>query len=55
MGTVPDFCVIRFFEEEDGWIGAFTDSGAATPIPRLDELLAMRRASLLASRTPRWP
>lgn len=41
MGTVPDFCVIRFFEEEDGWIGSFTDSGASIPIPQLDELLAM--------------
>ena len=40
MGAVPDFCVIRFFEEEDGWIGSFTDSGASTGIPTLDELLA---------------
>lgn len=41
MGAVPDFCVIRFFEEEDGWIGSFTDSGASIPIPQLDDLLAL--------------
>jgi 1,2-dihydroxy-3-keto-5-methylthiopentene dioxygenase len=41
MGSVPDFQVIRFFEEEDGWIGSFTNSGASAPIPQLDELLAM--------------
>ncbi|MEO3777989.1 hypothetical protein ABGB16_14300 [Micromonospora sp. B11E3] len=41
MGAVPDFCVIRFFEEEDGWIGSFTDSGASAPIPQLDDLLTM--------------
>lgn len=41
MGTVPDFCAIRFFLEEDGWIGSFTNSGASIPIPQLDELLAL--------------
>jgi len=41
MGRVPDFRVIRFFEEQDGWIGSFTGSGASRSIPALDELLAM--------------
>jgi 1,2-dihydroxy-3-keto-5-methylthiopentene dioxygenase len=40
MGEVPDFCAIRFFEEEDGWIGDFTGDPVARRIPTLDELMA---------------
>jgi 1,2-dihydroxy-3-keto-5-methylthiopentene dioxygenase len=43
MGTEPEFCAIRFFEEEDGWIGDFTGSDVATRIPYLDKLLATSR------------
>ncbi|MQA23979.1 MAG: cupin [Micromonosporaceae bacterium] len=40
MGATPSFCAIRFFQEEDGWVGNFTGNDIATRIPYLDELLA---------------
>ncbi|AEW95629.1 MULTISPECIES: 1,2-dihydroxy-3-keto-5-methylthiopentene dioxygenase [Streptomycetaceae] len=40
MGPVPEFCAIRFFEEEDGWVGDFTGDPIAGRFPRLDDLLA---------------
>lgn len=40
MGTRPDFVAIRFFQEEDGWIGDFTGSSISRRFPQLDELLA---------------
>ncbi|MEV4874921.1 1,2-dihydroxy-3-keto-5-methylthiopentene dioxygenase [Streptomyces cyaneofuscatus] len=39
MGPVPDFCAIRFFEKEDGWVGDFTQESIAGGFPRLDALL----------------
>lgn len=39
MGPVPDFCAIRFFEKEDGWVGDFTQESIAEGFPRLDALL----------------
>jgi 1,2-dihydroxy-3-keto-5-methylthiopentene dioxygenase len=39
MGAEPDFCAIRLFEEEDGWVGDFTGTGIAELLPTLDELL----------------
>ncbi|GAB2509122.1 1,2-dihydroxy-3-keto-5-methylthiopentene dioxygenase [Nocardia heshunensis] len=39
MGTVPEFCAIRFFEREDGWVGDFTGDPIASRMPSLDELL----------------
>ncbi|MFG2833592.1 acireductone dioxygenase [Streptomyces zaomyceticus] len=39
MGPVPDFCAIRFFEKEDGWVGDFTQEPVADGFPRLDALL----------------
>jgi 1,2-dihydroxy-3-keto-5-methylthiopentene dioxygenase len=39
MGSVPDFCAIRFFREEDGWVGDFTGDPLGERIPTLDELL----------------
>ncbi|MFE0646459.1 acireductone dioxygenase [Streptomyces sp. NPDC058877] len=39
MGPVPDFCAIRFFEKEDGWVGDFTREPVAEGFPRLDALL----------------
>jgi 1,2-dihydroxy-3-keto-5-methylthiopentene dioxygenase len=41
MGSRPDFVAIRFFEEEDGWIGDFTGSSIARSFPQLDDLLAV--------------
>ncbi|MFI0787430.1 1,2-dihydroxy-3-keto-5-methylthiopentene dioxygenase [Streptomyces lydicus] len=40
MGTRPDFAAIRFFEEEDGWVGDFTADPLARSFPSLDELVA---------------
>ncbi|WP_280440468.1 1,2-dihydroxy-3-keto-5-methylthiopentene dioxygenase [Nocardia brasiliensis] len=40
MGTRPDFIAIRFFEEEDGWVGDFTGDRISEGFPTLDELLA---------------
>ncbi|WP_024805081.1 acireductone dioxygenase [Nocardia sp. BMG51109] len=40
MGTRPDFVAVRFFEEEDGWIGDFTGDEIGARFPALDELIA---------------
>lgn len=40
MGTRPDFVAIRFFEEQDGWIGDFTGDPIAGRFPTLDQLTA---------------
>ncbi|MDT0382147.1 cupin [Streptomyces sp. DSM 42041] len=40
MGPQPDFAAIRFFKEEDGWVGDFTGDPIAQKFPRLDALLA---------------
>ncbi|MFC9894091.1 acireductone dioxygenase [Nocardia sp. NPDC127579] len=42
MGSRPDFVALRFFEEEDGWIGDFTGDKISAGFPTLDELLAAR-------------
>ncbi|MFB7723569.1 acireductone dioxygenase [Nocardia sp. NPDC058058] len=39
MGTEPEFVAVRFFEEEDGWIGDFTGDKISGGFPTLDELL----------------
>ncbi|GAA2111251.1 1,2-dihydroxy-3-keto-5-methylthiopentene dioxygenase [Actinomadura alba] len=41
MGTVPDFAAIRFFHEEDGWIGTFTGSDISRRFPDFDTLKAL--------------
>lgn len=41
MGTRPHFTAIRFFQEEDGWVGNFTGDPVARRIPHLDELLSL--------------
>ncbi|MFI6168694.1 1,2-dihydroxy-3-keto-5-methylthiopentene dioxygenase [Nocardia sp. NPDC051052] len=40
MGSRPDFIAIRFFEEEDGWVGDFSGDRISEGFPTLDELLA---------------
>jgi 1,2-dihydroxy-3-keto-5-methylthiopentene dioxygenase len=42
MGTAPDFVSIRFFHDEDGWIGDFTGSTISEQFPSLDQLMASR-------------
>ncbi|MBV8181077.1 MAG: cupin [Mycobacterium sp.] len=41
MGARPDFAAIRFFEQEDGWIGDFTGDTIAERFPTLDQLVAV--------------
>ncbi|MEV4313150.1 cupin [Actinocrispum sp. NPDC049592] len=38
MGSRPDFVAIRFFHEEDGWVGSFTGSPVAERFPDFDTL-----------------
>jgi len=40
MGTSPDFTAIRFFHDDDGWVGTFTGSDISTHFPTFDELTA---------------
>lgn len=40
MGPRPDFCAIRFFRDEDGWVADFTGDPLGDGFPRLDTLLA---------------
>jgi len=40
MGERPHFAAIRFFQEEDGWIGDFTRDSIGARFPSLDDLLA---------------
>ncbi|WP_327139506.1 1,2-dihydroxy-3-keto-5-methylthiopentene dioxygenase [Nocardia sp. NBC_01327] len=39
MGSTPEFVAVRFFEEQDGWIGDFTGDKISGGFPTLDELL----------------
>lgn len=43
MGSRPEFCAIRFFQKEDGWVGDFTGDPIARSFPHLDALLAPER------------
>ncbi|MDI3418017.1 1,2-dihydroxy-3-keto-5-methylthiopentene dioxygenase [Streptomyces luteolus] len=38
MGSTPDFTAIRFFQEEDGWVGNFLPTSIAHRFPTLDDL-----------------
>jgi 1,2-dihydroxy-3-keto-5-methylthiopentene dioxygenase len=40
MGARPDFVAVRFFKEEDGWIGDFTGDRIGERFPTLDQLVA---------------
>ncbi|MFG1705844.1 acireductone dioxygenase [Nonomuraea sp. M3C6] len=42
MGTRPDFTAIRFFHDDDGWVGDFTGDGIAGRIPDYDTIAAGR-------------
>lgn len=42
MGTSPDYDAVRFFHDEDGWVGNFTGSGISRGFPTYDELAATR-------------
>lgn len=38
MGSEPDFAAIRFFREDDGWVGHFTGDTIAERFPDFDAL-----------------
>jgi 1,2-dihydroxy-3-keto-5-methylthiopentene dioxygenase len=38
MGERPEFTAIRFFQEDDGWIGDFVPDSIARRFPTLDQL-----------------
>ena len=42
MGTSPHFIAIRFFHDDDGWIGEFTGSAIASRFPTHDQIVAAR-------------
>jgi 1,2-dihydroxy-3-keto-5-methylthiopentene dioxygenase len=42
MGTRPNYVSIRFFHDEDGWVGNFTGSPIAERFPDFDTLVASR-------------
>jgi 1,2-dihydroxy-3-keto-5-methylthiopentene dioxygenase len=48
MGTTPEFTSIRFFHDDDGWVGHFTGNPIAATFPTFDDLQA-RRAELAAA------
>lgn len=45
MGTRPDYVSIRFFHDDEGWVGNFTGSDIARSFPTFDVITAGRRAS----------
>jgi 1,2-dihydroxy-3-keto-5-methylthiopentene dioxygenase len=42
MGTRPDYVAIRFFHDDDGWVGNFTGNRLAEDFPSFDELTTSR-------------
>ncbi|MBP2322989.1 1,2-dihydroxy-3-keto-5-methylthiopentene dioxygenase [Kibdelosporangium banguiense] len=42
MGTRPDYVAIRFFHDDDGWVGNFTGARLAEDFPSFDTLTATR-------------
>jgi 1,2-dihydroxy-3-keto-5-methylthiopentene dioxygenase len=48
MGTSPEFTSIRFFHDDDGWVGHFTGNPIAETFPSFDQLAA-RRAELASA------
>jgi 1,2-dihydroxy-3-keto-5-methylthiopentene dioxygenase len=43
MGSNPDYVSIRFFHDDDGWVGNFTGSDIALRFPTFDTLMAGHR------------
>ncbi len=42
MGTAPDYVSVRFFHDDDGWVGNFTGSTISRGFPTYDQLAAGR-------------
>ncbi|QJU52278.1 cupin [Herbiconiux sp. KACC 21604] len=41
MGTTPDYVSVRFFHDDDGWVGHFTGSDVAAQFATYDELASV--------------
>ncbi|WP_213815440.1 acireductone dioxygenase [Glaciihabitans sp. dw_435] len=41
MGTAPEYISVRFFHDDDGWVGNFTGSGIAKNFATYDELASV--------------
>ena len=48
MGTRPHFAPIRFFHDEDGWVGTFTGSDISSYFPDYDAVTAARASAAVA-------
>lgn len=44
MGAKPDYVAVRFFHDDDGWVGNFTGNKLADDFPSFDQLTAGRQA-----------
>ncbi|WP_336209391.1 1,2-dihydroxy-3-keto-5-methylthiopentene dioxygenase [Nonomuraea sp. LPB2021202275-12-8] len=44
MGTEPSFTAIRFFHDDDGWVGDFTGDSIAQRVPDFDTIVANRKS-----------
>ncbi|SEP29152.1 1,2-dihydroxy-3-keto-5-methylthiopentene dioxygenase [Trujillonella endophytica] len=42
MGTSPDYVSVRFFHDDEGWVGSFTDSGISRGFSTYDQIVAAR-------------
>jgi 1,2-dihydroxy-3-keto-5-methylthiopentene dioxygenase len=42
MGTRPDYVAVRFFHDDNGWVGNFTGNNLADDFPSFDTLTAQR-------------
>jgi 1,2-dihydroxy-3-keto-5-methylthiopentene dioxygenase len=42
MGTDPDYVSVRFFHDDEGWVGSFTGSRISRSFPTYDQLAAAR-------------
>jgi 1,2-dihydroxy-3-keto-5-methylthiopentene dioxygenase len=42
MGTRPDYVAIRFFHDDDGWVGNFTGARLAEDFPSFDTIVSTR-------------
>jgi 1,2-dihydroxy-3-keto-5-methylthiopentene dioxygenase len=51
MGTRPNFTAVRFFRDEDGWVGEFTGNPIAERIPDFDTIVASRQSGSLSEAT----
>jgi 1,2-dihydroxy-3-keto-5-methylthiopentene dioxygenase len=45
MGTEPSFAAIRFFHDDDGWIGDFTGSDISSKFADFDQLMEIRKSA----------